>query len=106
MKKELLPKPQPNSEPLPIDATSSHNCTKPIVICSQSQTKITLYHSFFQIFQQLRCRSSFEYRGIKIIYSSPIQTFNEDSEYLLKQFQNISRGGLKKRLFRLFRSKK
>ena len=36
MKKELLPKPQPNSEPLPIDATSSPNCTKPNVVCSQS----------------------------------------------------------------------
>ena len=86
--------------------TSSPACTKPTVICSQSQTKITLCHSFFQIIQKLRFRSNFEYRGIKIMYSSPIQTFNEDSEYLLKQFQNISRGGLKKRLFRLFRSKK
>ena len=36
MKKNFLPEQMPNSELLPIDATSSPNCTKPNVVCSQS----------------------------------------------------------------------
>jgi hypothetical protein len=33
MKKDFLPEPKLNSEPLPIDSTSSPNCTKPNVAC-------------------------------------------------------------------------
>jgi hypothetical protein len=36
MKKDFQPEQKPNNEPLPIDSTSSPNCTKPNVICSQT----------------------------------------------------------------------
>jgi hypothetical protein len=37
MKKDFQPEQKPNNEPLHIDSTSSPNCTKRNVICSQSQ---------------------------------------------------------------------
>jgi hypothetical protein len=40
MKKDFQPEQKPNNEPLPIDSTSSPNCTKPNVICSQNDKPI------------------------------------------------------------------
>lgn len=40
-------------------------------------------------------------RGIKIIYSSPLEPVNEDFEYCTKQYLRTCRMGLRQRLFRL-----
>lgn len=80
-----------DSDKTPKIPTSSHACSNTFVIGSQGRTVSTY-----------RNRSYMEYRGIKIVQSSPIEPVNEHFQYSSKQYLRICREGLMQRLFRLF----
>jgi hypothetical protein len=86
--------------------TSSQTIAKPNVICSQIFRFCGSNYFRLNNFKKRLFPNKTKRRGIKIIYSSPISTVDEDFEYSYKQFLRIGRMGLLQRLFLRLQLKK